>query len=68
MRRPTQRKPETMKMSQEQRKRVQEALIETEAFIAKESARRADIRPAAMQQHLDFCIKHAEHLRLMLAR
>jgi predicted ArsR family transcriptional regulator len=57
-----------MKMSNEQRKRVQEALIETESFIAKESARRADIRPAAMQQHLDFCIKHAEHLRSMLAR
>jgi hypothetical protein len=68
MRLTTQRKPETMKMSQEQRKRVQEALIETESFIAKESARRADIRPAATQQLLDFYIKHAEHLRSMLAR
>jgi hypothetical protein len=55
-------------MSQEQRKRVQEALIETESFIAKESARRADIRPAATQKLLDFYIKHAEHLRSMLAR
>jgi hypothetical protein len=45
-----------------QLKRTQEALEQTIRFIAKESPRRADLRPAEVQEHLDFCITHKVRL------
>ena len=54
-------------MSQDQIRRIQQAIAECDSFIAKESARRADLRPADMQQHLDFCIAHRAKLAAMVA-
>ena len=53
-------------MSQDQICRIQQAIAECDIFIAKEGARRADLRPADMQQHLDFCISHRATLAAML--
>lgn len=53
-------------MSQDQTRRILEAIAECEKFIAKEEARRADIRPADVQQHLEFCIAHRVKLAAMI--
>ena len=45
-----------------QLKRTMDALAETARFIEKESPRRADLRPADVQKHLDFCIAHKSRL------
>ena len=45
-----------------QLKRAQDALAETIRFIEKESPRRADLRPADVQQCLDFYIAHKARL------
>lgn len=47
-------------------RRILQAIAECDAFIAKESARSADLRPADIQQHLDFCIAHRAKLVAML--
>lgn len=54
-------------MSNEHKRRILEAIAECDAFIAKESPRNASLRPADMQQHLDFCIAHKQKLIDMLA-
>ncbi len=46
--------------------RILQAISETESFIERESARADDLRPADMQQHLDFCIAHKQKLIKML--
>ena len=52
--------------SEYQRQKIQDAINECNRFIKKESARRADLRPPAVQQHLDFCIAHKAKLLKML--
>jgi len=54
-------------MTQDQARRVQEAIAECDKFIAKESCRRDDLRPADVQKFLDFCISHRASLAGMLA-
>ena len=53
-------------MSQEQIRRIHQAIAECDKFIDKESGRRADLRPADVQQYLDFCITHRAKLLAML--
>lgn len=53
-------------MTASQRRRVIEALNETQRFIDKESARNPKLRPADTQKLLDFYIAHAAKLRAML--
>lgn len=53
-------------MSQDQIRRIHQAIAECDKFIAKESGRRADLRPADVQKHLDFCISHRAKLAAML--
>jgi hypothetical protein len=48
-------------------RRLTQTIAECDRFIAKESARPADTRPADMQQHLDFCIGHKAKLENMMA-
>lgn len=50
----------------DQRRRIVEAINECNAYIRKESARRADIRPREAQEHLDFCRAHKQKLLKML--
>ena len=47
--------------------RIIQAIEECDRFIAKESSRRADLRPTDMQQHLDFCISHRKKLQALLS-
>lgn len=54
-------------MSQDQIRRIHQAIAECDKFIDKESGRRADLRPADVQQHLDFCVAHRAKLEAMLA-
>jgi hypothetical protein len=53
-------------MSQDETRRVIEAIAECDKFIAKEQPRNAALRPAEVQQHLDFCIAHRAKLVGML--
>lgn len=53
-------------MSQDEARRVIEAIADCDKFIAKEQPRNADLRPAVVQQHLDFCIAHRAKLQAML--
>ena len=46
--------------------RMRSAIVECEAFIAKESMRRADLRPAGMQECLDLYRVHMENMRASL--
>jgi hypothetical protein len=55
-----------MKPTREQSRRILDAIADCERFIAKEDHRRADLRPASIQQHLDFCKSHKVKLQLML--
>lgn len=48
-------------------KRIISAIAECERFIEKEGSRAADLRPADMQQHLEYCISHRLKLIGMLA-
>ena len=47
-------------------KRIQQAIAECDAFIAKEEPRAADLRPASVAQHLEFCKQHKVKLQRML--
>lgn len=49
--------------TKESQRRVLQAIADCERFIAKEEPRAADIRPASVQQHLDFCHKHMAKLQ-----
>ena len=54
-------------MTDEHKRRIKQALAETQRFIDKESPRDPKLRPADMQQHLDLCIAHKAKLEAMLA-
>jgi hypothetical protein len=54
-------------LSPRYRKRTIDALAETQRFIDKESARRADLRPASVQKLLDGYIAHKAKLIAHLA-
>ena len=56
----------TMKEWNTKAERIQQAIDECDRFIAKEEPRRADLRPAGVQQHLDFCKEHKVKLQKML--
>ncbi|PXX41113.1 MULTISPECIES: hypothetical protein [Burkholderia] len=47
--------------------KIKSAIADCDRFIAKEEPRDASLRPADMQQHLDFCKAHKENLQNMLA-
>ena len=49
------------------RARIRQAIEECERYIAKESPRSADLRPADVAKHLEFCIAHREKLLQMEA-
>lgn len=51
----------------EAQRRIHQAIADCDRFIAKEEGRAADIRPASVQQHLDFCIAHRVKLQNALA-
>ncbi len=55
------------KMTKEQTRRVLEAIAECDRYIAKEEPRRADLRPADVAKHLEFCKTHKAKLIGMLA-
>lgn len=48
-------------------RQILQGIAECDAFIAKEGKRAADLRPASVQQYLDFCIQHKIKLQAMLA-
>jgi hypothetical protein len=56
-----------MSLTTEQRRRVIDALCETDRFIAKESLRNPNTRPADMQKCLESYIGHRAKLLAMLA-
>lgn len=47
--------------------RIRQAIEDCDRYIAKESARSADLRPAHIQKLLDFYIAHREKLIAMEA-
>lgn len=54
-------------MTQDQTRRVIEAIADCDKFIAKEEPRNAALRPADVAQHLEFCKQHKAKLQAMLA-
>lgn len=57
-----------MKTSLRERdRRILQAISECDAFIDRESPRRADLRPAEVQRTLDFYIAHKQALINRLA-
>lgn len=55
------------KLSDTYRRRVLDALAETEAYIAKEEKRDPSLRPADIAERLEFYRKHRTKLLGMLA-
>jgi len=53
-------------MNNDRQRRVLEAIADCDRFIAKEGPRAANLRPADMQNHLDFCRAHRAKLINML--
>lgn len=51
----------------EAKRRVIESIAECDRFIAKEQNRSAELRPASVQQRLDFCHKHMAKLQSALS-
>lgn len=51
----------------EQTRRILQAIEECDRFIAKESPRSAELRPADVQQTLDFYIAHRAKLQAMIS-
>ena len=49
-------------LTTEQARRIRDAIVDCDRFIAKEDPRRADLRPADIQKHLDFCKSHKAKL------
>ena len=49
------------------KRRVMDGIADCDRFIAKEEGRSADLRPANVQQHLDFCIAHKAKLQNAIA-
>lgn len=54
-------------MTTYQIQKIKSAIAECDRFISKEESRDASLRPADMQQHLDFCKTHKAKLEGMLA-
>jgi hypothetical protein len=54
-------------MTQVQQNKIIQAIAECSRYIEKEQAHRADLRPADVAQHLEFCIQHRAKLQAMLA-
>lgn len=52
---------------QEVTRRIKLAIGDCARFIAKEGSRDATLRPADMQQHLDFCIRRKSEMETLLA-
>jgi hypothetical protein len=48
--------------------RILDAIAECDRFIAVEGPRSADLRPADMSAHLEFCRRHREKLIALLAQ
>lgn len=48
-------------------RKILEAIADCDRFIAKEEPRNPDLRPADVQQHLDYCKAHRIKLQAMLA-
>jgi hypothetical protein len=55
-----------MTLTSQQRSSIIDAIAQCDRFIAKEEPRIASLRPAAMQQHLDYCKAHRVKLLAML--
>lgn len=55
-----------MALTKTQTSRILEAMAECDRFIAKEEPRAADLRPAKVAQHLEFCKIHKTRLQHML--
>lgn len=51
----------------EKANRIKQAIAECDRYIEREAPRNPELRPAAVQQHLDFCIDHRAKLEAMLA-
>ena len=56
-----------MTLTKENTRRILEAIAECDRFIAKEEPRSADLRPADVAKHLEFCKAHKAKLIGMLA-
>lgn len=54
-------------LTKDQAKRINQAIAECDSFIAKEEPRAADLRPAKVAQHLEFCKTHKAKLQNALA-
>jgi len=54
-------------LTKDQERRVIEAIAKCDRFIEKEEKRSADLRPADVAQHLEFCKQHKVKLIAMLA-
>lgn len=54
-------------LSREQLRRVVESIVECDRYIAAESPRPADTRPAKAASHLAFCIAHRAKLQAWVA-
>lgn len=54
-------------MTAANRRKIVEALAETQRFIDKESVRNPSLRPADVQKTLDFYVAHKAKLETMLA-
>lgn len=53
-------------MTKETSRKILQAISECDRFIAIEEKRSADLRPAKVAQHLEFCHKHKAKLIKML--
>lgn len=53
-------------MTESTKNKIIQAINDCNKFIALEEPRRADLRPASVQQHLDFCYQHRAKLQKML--
>jgi hypothetical protein len=56
-----------MELTKEKTRRILEAIADCDRYIAKEEPRRADLRPADVAKHLEFCKAHKAKLIGMLA-
>jgi hypothetical protein len=54
-------------MTHEKTRKIIQAIAECDRFIENEEKRSADLRPAAVAQHLEFCKNHRLKLIAMLA-
>lgn len=53
-------------LTQEHIRRIKSVIAECDRFIAIEGPRRPDLRPADIQQHLDFCIAHRANMKALI--